>query len=265
MVRRARLPILLPTVLASLAFAAPARAQDPGRVQEELVRTETRIERVEMLFARNPVPEARPAIEHARMIQSRARSAFDAGQYGIALRLTFQARDYAGRALSILQGLPDPDRVRAQLERTREIIERARERIAACEVERPRFLLQVASAMEQRAEDAARDERYLAALQLTMSARERALRALRLCNLEENARDTAERSLRRTDEAIARAQDAVSRRGDERARSSLARAEAFQSEARREFVAGRYDPCLRLTQSARSFAHRAIRLSGGSV
>ena len=263
--RSARLPIPLLALLVSLTCTAPARAQDPGRVQDELARTDMRIERVEMLFARNPIPEARPVIDHARLVQDRARSAFRASQYGIALRLTFEARDYADRAVSMLQGLPDPDRVRAQLERTRDIIERAREHIAQCEVERPRFLLQVASAMEQRAEDAARDERYLAALQLTMSARERALRALRLCNLEENARDTAERSLRRTDESISRAHEVVDRRGDERARESLARAEAFQSEARREFVAGRYDPCLRLTQSARSFAHRAIRLTGGSV
>ena len=119
--------------------------------------------------------------------------------------------------------------------------------------------------MQRRAEDAASSERYLAALQLTMSARERALRALRLCNLEENVRDGAERALRRTDDILARAQEAVSAHEDPRARAALGRAVDLQSEARREFAADRLDSSLRLTQSARNFALRALRLAGGSL
>jgi hypothetical protein len=250
--------------LALLACAAPARAQDPTRVQDEIARTDMRIERAEELLTRAPNREAQPYLDNAKLMQSRAKSAFAARQPGIALRLTLQARGAADRAISMVQGLPEPERVSAQLERTREIIERTRDRIADCSFDRARFLLQVATAMEQRAEDAAHDERYLAALQLTMSARERALRALRLCNRDDNARDTAERALRRTDEILARAQDAVSAHGDEPARQALARAAGLQAEARQEFLADRFEPCLRLTQSARTLAQRAIRRSGGS-
>lgn len=251
--------------LALLAFAAPAHAQDPALLQDELARTDMRIERADMLLARSPNPEAQLFLDNAKLIQARAKSAFAAHQPAIALRLTLQARGAADRAISMVQGLPDPDRVTAQLERTREILEHARDRIGECPLERARYLLQVATAMEQRAEDAAHEERYLAALQLTMSARERALRALRLCNVTDNAREAAERALGRTDEIITRAQDVVSAHGDEAARQALARATTFQAEARREFLADRYEPCLRLTQTARTFATRALRISGGSI
>lgn len=252
-------------VLALLAFAAPARAQDAARVQEEIARTDLRIERADQVLARSPNPEAQRALDIAKLIQARARTALADRMPGMALRLTLQARAAADRAVSMVRGLPEPDRVMAQLERTREIIERARDRIGECPLERARFMLQVATAMEQRAEDAAHEERYLAALQLTMSARERALRALRLCNLTDNAHDAAERALHATEDLITRAQDAVGAHGEGPARLALARAVAFQAEAQREFLAGRFEPCLRLTQSARTFAARAIRLSGGSI
>ena len=265
MKRWLRLVTLAVPVLALLAGATPARAQDPGRVQDELALTDLRIERADMVLARSPNPDAQRFLDNAKLIQSRARSAFAARQPGIALRLTFDARAAADRAIAMVLRLPEPDRVTAQLERTREIIERARDHIGECPVERARFLIQVASAMEQRAEDAAHDERFLAALQLTMSARERALRALRLCHVADNARDAAERALHGTDEVLARAQDEVGAHGTEPARQALSRAQAFQAEARREFLADRFEPCLRLTQSARTQATRAIRLAGGSI
>ena len=254
----------IPT-LALLAFAAPVRAQDPIFVQDEIARTDMRIERADLLLARGRHPEAQPFLDNAKLIQARAKSAFAARQPGIALRLTLQARGAADRAISMVRGLPDPERVTAQLQRTRELLERTRDRIGECPVDRARFLLQVATAMEQRAEDAAHEERYLAALQLTMSARERVLAALRLCNVGDNARETAERALGLTDGIIARAQDAVSARGDEPARRALARAMALQTEARREFLADHFESCLRLTQTARTFATRALRLAGGSI
>lgn len=258
-------PPVLVALIAALAVAAPARAQDGLRVSEELDRTDRRIEHADLLLASTPSSPAAPLIASAKQVQANARAAFGGGQLAVALRLTLQARGAADRALAMLTGLPDPDRVRAQLERTREVIERARARIAECDAERARFLIQVADAMQRRAEDAASSERYLAALQLTMSARERALRALRLCNLEENVRDGAERALRRTDDILARAQEAVSAHEDPRARAALGRAVDLQSEARREFAADRLDSSLRLTQSARNFALRALRLAGGSL
>src|SRR5262249_57229176 len=110
--------------------------------------------------------------------------------------LKLRARARADSAISIIQGLPDPDRVVSQVERTRDLLDRARDRIEECDSDRAHSLLHVALDMQGRAEAAARDSRYLAALQLTLSARERGLRALRLCNVQDNLQDTAERALR---------------------------------------------------------------------
>ena len=105
-------------------------------------------------------------------------------------------------------------------------------------------------------------ERYLVALQLTMGARERAHRALRLCRIEENLEEAAERALRRTDDLIARAQEQLSAGAGDAARQSLARAVDLEAQARQDYVGGLFELALRRTQSARAFAYRALRLSG---
>lgn len=261
-----RLGIACTLALAALALAPhPGAAQDltPDRVQYALDVTDRRIEQAQTLVAGADNEPARLELALAVDLQARAHTAFTAGQLALAMRITFDARAHADRVISMIKGLPDPDRVRAQLERTREMLDRARERIEECRVDRAHALLRVAAEMQVRAEGAALSGRFLAALQLTMSARERALRALRLCKLEENVRETAERALRRTDEVILRAREAASGAG-EPVRQALARAQDLQEEAMREFRAEHFEASLRLTTSARGFAHRAIRLSGRS-
>ena len=102
---------------------------------------------------------------------------------------------------------------------------------------------------------------YLAALQLTMSARERALRALRLCNVEENlqrqrgARAAAHRRGDRARPRRGRGRDREPARAGARARGRAA------GPGLGEFRAEHFEASLRLTQSARAFAHRALRLA----
>lgn len=264
------LPLLL--ALASMLSVAPASAQDitGDRVRAALERTDLRIELAQSLVASSNNAEARVEVDAAVSLQSQARDAFSQALLAVgdaqtrllqrAVDLTLRARAHADRAISLIQGLPDPDRVSAQLERTREIIDRARERIADCDNDRARALLRVAIEMQTRAEAAAGESRYLAALQLTLSARERALRALRLCNQEEKLQDSSDRALRRTDEVISRARDAIGDRGPERARDLLSRAERVQVEAWAQFKAGHLEGSLRLTLSARNMAQRAMRL-----
>src|SRR5439155_23603290 len=148
-------------------------------------------------------------LDRAISVQSQARAQLAAGHPRIAYDLTLRARSLADQAIALVKGLPDPDVIRTQVDRTHEILERARDRIDECDNDRAHALFAVAITMQQRAEDALLGSRYLAALQLTMSARERALRALRLCRMEENLQDAADRALQRTDEIISRARDAV--------------------------------------------------------
>ena len=174
----------------------------------------------------------------------------------------WRARNPGGRANAWINGMPGAERVQGQLDRTREMIENAAPRIAECRLERARILLRTAQAMQLRAEDAGSSRHSLAALQLTMGARERVMRSLRQCNLAAGTGDPAERALRRTDEVIQRAQEVVGERGSGNARELLARAIELQSRAQDEFRGQHSEACARLTLSARALAARATRVAG---
>jgi hypothetical protein len=264
----ARVALSTSVCLAALGLfgvAMPALAQEPTRerVQTALDQTDRRIEQAQTLVSGADNDQAEIELTTASDMQTRARGAFTANQLRLSLGLTLDARAHADRAIALVRGLPDPDRVRVQLERTRELIDRARDRIEECRNERARALLRVAVEMQARAESAVGDGRYLAALQLTLSARDRVLRALRLCNIADNVQEASERALRRTQELIGRARDVVAENDREPARVALARAVELQSQAEVQFRLDHFEASLRLTQSARAFAHRAMRLSQG--
>ena len=253
--------------------AEPPTGPPPGprpedfttQVQQAIERTDERIDRAETMDRRSPSPDSKPFLDDARLMQARAKQALAAHEPELAMRLTMRARGHAERSILTAQGLPDPDRVTAQLERTRDLLALASERLQGCPDARAQQQLQIATDMEQRAEDAARSERYLAALQLTLGSRERTTRALRQCNRSEDARDSAERALRRTDEILARAHGVVGDRAEQPPREALARGLEAQAEARREFAGAHFERTLMLTQDARSLAYRAIRLSGDAI
>jgi hypothetical protein len=239
-----------------------SRADDvttAARAADALDATDRRIALAENFVAGNPSVPAQAELGAAQQGQSRARSAFTAAQYLIAVSATLSAREHADRAIAIVRNLPDPDRVQAQVERTRDIVDRARDRLDACDNARARGMLHVALAMQERAEGAMNDSRYLAALQLTMSARERVLKAMRLCNLDESLSESAARALQRTDELLARAQESLDSGSVLEVRDLLGRAQSFQAQAHAEARLERYESALRLTQGARSLAQRAVR------
>ena len=248
-------------LLALVAIGAPAAAQTRDDVQLAIERTDDLIARAQDIVTGTENLQAQAELSFAVRLQADAKAEFGAGHYVLALDLTRRARLHADKAIAIVKGLPDPDRVLVQLERTRELLDRARERVEECDRDRARALLRAAFEMQARAEASARDGRYLAALQLTMSARERALRALRICKLEDNLREAAERALTRTDELISRARETLEEHDADPARQALNRARELEAEAWVQFRADHLEASLRLTQSARTFAHRAIRLA----
>ena len=243
--------------------ARPALAQlpppDPQRVQDAIDVTDRRIQEAKDLLAASPNQQAAAEVDQAVSLQGIAKQNFAHGFYGAAARATFEARTHADRAIALLRGLPDPGRVQDQLNRTRELLDRARDRLSHCDLPAPRELLRTALDMETRAELAYSETRYLAALQLTMSARERALRALQLCNAGESLDETVANALQRTDDALGRAHEVVGIDASERARQLLANAESLQARARTEAQAGHPRVALRLTRMAREQAGRAIR------
>lgn len=253
----------LPLLLAVTAVLSPigARAQDgnPGRIQDELDVTDRRIEFADALVEDGASTPAGGELALARQIQSRARSAFSAGQYAAAHRSTLEARAHADRAIAIVRGLPDPDRVQMQVERTGELAERARERLAECQEPRAKALLRISLEMQTRAEAALRESRYLAALQLTMSARERLFKAMRLCKVAEALGESAAHALQRTEEILSRARETVDAGGSPEDRRALDRAVALQTEAESKYRAEQYEAAIRMTQNARHIAQRVVK------
>ena len=260
---------LIAAALSLMATSSAVFAQCPDdirlQVQAQIELTDVRIEQAEMLIADSDNRQAQSELALAVEIQARAKTELAAGHCRMAMDLTRSARDRVARAIALVRGLPSnlPDRARVQLERTREIIERARDRIEECNDDRAQAMLRAAAEMQVRAEEAFKNDRFLASLQLTVSARERALRALRMCNVQENLRENTERALRRTDEIISRARDQVSEGGLEQARQALSVAVELQTRAQAEFRTEHFEASMRLTQSARTHAYRAIRLTGG--
>lgn len=230
-----------------------------ARVQDAIDQTDRRIEFAESLVSVANNANATFELGLGRDIQVRARSAFSASQFGFAFRLTMDARGHADRAVAILRNLPDPDRVRVQVERTGDLLERTRDRLRECDDNRARALLRAAIDMQGRAEAALSESRFLAALQLTMSARERALRAMRICNLDDSRDENVARALSRTDEVLATAREALNGTEDARVVQGLRAAERMQGDAHSEFRAGHSEQALRMTQSARTQANRVMR------
>jgi hypothetical protein len=259
-----RLTAVVILVCASL-MASDATAQEPARerLRSALAQTDRLIKQAAASVTGTSSAQARSELALAREREALARSAFAARRDAIAAGRTLQARNHAQRAIVLARGLPDPDRVKAQLDRTRDLLQRAGERMQACRDDRARSMLRVASAMQDRAEISARAGRVLGALQLTMSARERAIRAQRICRVEEDVSETADRALRRTDQVLTRAQEQAGS-ATRSARDALARAIELQEEAYREFHREQYESSLRLTMSARSLAHRALRLGAAA-
>lgn len=253
--------ILVTVVLATVVLPLRVAAQGPlaGRVQESIEITDRRIELAERLVQETTSAQAASELAVAKQLQSRARSAFGTSQYGLAERSTLEARNHADRAIAILRGLPDPDRVQVQVERTAELADRARERLGDCSEVRAKSLLRVGLEMQARAEAAVRESRHLAALQLTMSARERLFKAMRLCNVAEGLGEQAQRALQRTEDLLARAREALEDGGSDEVQGALERATAMQAEARSEYRAEHFESALRLTHTARLMAKGAMQ------
>ena len=252
---------LTSAMLFAAAFvAAPAFAQtDLQRLQDAIDLTDRRIQFAQDLLAASPNHQAALEVDMAVALQASAKLAFAEARYAAAGKATFDARIHADRAIALLRGLPDPGRVEEQLQRTRELLDRARDRLANCNAPVARDLLRTALDMQARAEMAYRETRYLAALQLTMSARERALRALQLCNASESLDETVAAAFQRTDEVLAHAHEVVEANGSERARQLLANADSLEARAHAEADAGHLRLALRLTREAREQALRAER------
>src|SRR5262245_48980410 len=127
-----RIPVLPLVAILALPPAtgspAPAGAQSRADVRPAPGGTADPTPRAQEVVGGTDNLQAQGELSFAIRIQADARTSFTNGRLALALDLTMRARLHADRAIALIKGLPDPDRVLAQLERTRELLDRARER-----------------------------------------------------------------------------------------------------------------------------------------
>ncbi len=267
--KRTLLAIALMTAAAMPLGAAAAHAQlSPelrARVDDAIRLTDSRITDAQDHLASCQQQDAASNLQFALSLQSQAKQRFTTATVDmdlrIALDLTGRARYRAENAMRLARCCLEHDRIVAQLERTRGQIERARERAENCGNDQARALLRAAADQQRQAEVALSEGRCLIGLQFSLSARDKALRALRLCGFDERIEDRVQQFLYETDNRIERARATVQENPNDRAQQAMDTATELQSRAYGQYRDGRFEASMRLSRSARDAAERAQRLT----
>lgn len=243
-------------LLIALAGASEVWAQsDIATARREYEITQNVIEKVRRLVEESGNRRAEEALRQAMEVQRQAERELMRSGARTGQRLTLIARDYARRAAKLAGELSEnKEYVFRQLERTREVLRRAREDLRGNDDPRVRDLMRTAHERQGQAETSYREQRFWVALRLTNLARELTQRSLDLSGPGPGTTpDEVMRTLNQTDEALRRAV------ADLRGAGSvlLDEAHALQNRARMNFREGRPGLALKLTLAARDLAERA--------
>jgi hypothetical protein len=239
------------------AFSGPRQAE----AERELKITQSVIEKVHRLVDESENRRAEEALKRAIEVQGRAMREFRGNALRSTVRLTLVARDYAKRAAKLAGELSENrEFVGRQLERTRDILRKAREQARDAGEVRVRDLLRTAFERQEQAESAFREHQFRVSLRMTQLARELAHRALEMVRGEPGASpDRVRNAIERTDEVLGR----VSRELEGHRPPLLDEAFRLQDRAEAQLGEARFAPALKLTLTARDLAQRAVRERDG--
>ncbi len=229
----------------------------PERVAEELRRTAELANEAGPKIVASGNPRAIELWKVAQAEQDAARNYFAQEQYLLALKFTFAARLHIRAALEIIHRGGDSERVRLELERTDRLMERAKERVRLTAEHRVRELFARASAWQEQAREAFRQERSPVALRLTFAARDIMLRAWEI-GLGTLNQDLVEAALAETDLLVSQWSAAITERGGAKARLTFEQAIRQQQQARQSFNANDLKRAWQETTAARRMITRAI-------
>jgi hypothetical protein len=252
-----------PIVLALVIAVPPARAQNAEDVRGAIETTERAIERARAVADRDGDPSAAEHVAQAEQLQDRARRAFDAGLFGDALRLTRAARERI-EFLATPRPRGSPARVREEMQRTDELIDRLAPLVENTPAPVGRRLLDEAVRLQHEAREALESERHGQAGELTLRARQTALRALRLAEgppgrVPERARTMVEQTRALLDDS-----DWLVGAGEKAARA-YRDARASVEAAAEELQAGRPRQAVRRAQEARGRLLDALQVADRKI
>lgn len=189
----------------------------------------------------------------------RARDIYQQGDFRLAWRLLEQARDLMQRAARLLADSVGPERLTRELERTRHLIENARDRLAADGTSAQRQRLAEADEALQRALTARDQGQPGRSLRMAGLAGNLARRALQEGSAGPNA-DAVRRQLERFDVRAERLQDRLRQASAPQARQRFERALAQRDRAERTLQQGDQELALRQIRAAHDLLNQAENL-----
>ncbi|MFN2370873.1 MAG: hypothetical protein ABR506_06910 [Candidatus Krumholzibacteriia bacterium] len=197
------------------------------------------------------------AVELLRRAENQARRAREAhlqGDLRLAEQMFARAEDMTARAARLIAEGGDPERLRAEIERTAELIERARQALHARPDARAANRLGEAEEALDRAREHLAQGEPGRALQMVTLARRLADTAVGDAPAPPEA---ARRQIERFDQRLAALQDRLGDGAGERVRSLLEQARRHRDRAERAVSGGEAEPALREIRAAHDLLNQA--------
>jgi hypothetical protein len=237
---------------------------DPERIRAELRRTGDLINESRAMVTRSGVRQAIELLRIAEAEQDGSRREFGARHFRVAFKLTMTARLHAQKAVQLARRFGDPEQVLREVERTDELLERARAKLQGLDGENQLLhqlqeLFERARAWQVQARESWRGGQQREALKLTFGARNLLLRAWEMGRGNQDPELVAE-ALAETGRLLKTWQDGIRSGGDPEEAALLDKAVQRQQRARDQFAAGSLVQALGETTAARRLLNRAIEL-----
>jgi hypothetical protein len=244
---------ILILLLVLCGWASAQRQQQ--EVRDELVKTDRIIAEVKPIVEQSHSKEARFLFDLAVARQKEAWQAFQKQALILARDLTDRARKRANDARLVAS--INPERVREEVKKTRDLANEWGALILAPNNPRANELWKMAQTEQAAAEDHLARERYGYALKFTLAARQHGKEALHAIGGRARDLERLKRELDRTDAVIEKATARLKPVSNQRATDILNKAVELQKQARQALADGRPWQALKLTLSARELLLRA--------
>lgn len=238
-----------------------AEAQIKENIERELEKTDAVIGRAKEAVSQSRNPKAENLLKMAEILQNKARDNFHLLRYRLTLKLTLEARKKAYEAIGFTKKDEENENlVLKAIERTDQIIRKAKEVGSRLKNRRTSSLLEMAINNQQKAKEFFKEHKLKMALKFTLKAREMAQKVLNLANKEKRQDRLAEKELERTDRFIERASVIIQESQNRRANELLNQARNLQGKAKDMFNQKRFTKAIKNSHKARELVQKALRL-----
>ncbi len=245
-----------------LLFAGFLLAQNQERVRQELEKTDELIKQAKEVVETVNNPDAQAVLNQAVEIQNSAWDGYRRRRFRWAYSRTLAARQKAREATEMVRNAPE--RIRAEIRRTAEVMNEATPRIIRANEPRALELLKMAQKEQSAAQGYLHQRRFRLALRFTFAARnhlyEALTRAKRL-----TAPELVKEEIDRTQGLIAKIQEEIQESHNLRAQEMFAKAGEWQVKAQNRFRLRLFAQALKFTLASRDLMFRAREIMTSEI